>query len=199
MLPAELGISEEFVRNFHLATLVVCVWLVISADLTAAKSSLHPLNENDFRYLHFNHTLLVWGLFVFWCTGAYLVWLGTSFDLSQFSPKLIAKITVVSGLTLNAFVIGRFALPYLEQKHALKFGEHPIEMRLRLALCGSFSSASWIGAFCLGAMSHLKTASAVELISFLAPIYAGLAIVASLFAVISGYRTPKIGPIAPTG
>lgn len=197
MLAAELGITEEFVRNVHLATLAICAWLVISADFTAAKSSFQPLNDNDFKRLHRSHHLLAWGLVMFWCSGAYLIWLGTAFDLSQFSPKLIAKITVVSVLSLNAIIIGKFALPYLERNRFMTFGELPVEIRLRLAFCASISSASWIGAFCLGSIPHLKTASAAELLGFLVPIYAGLELVAILLAVLSGYRKPKIGPVAP--
>ncbi len=196
MLSAELLIPEDFVRNVHLATLAICAWFVISADLTAAKSSFHPLSDHDFKRLHRNHKFLAWGLIVFWLSGAYLIWLGTAFDPSQFSPKLMAKITVVTVLTLNAVIIGRLVLPYIERNRTVTFGELPIEVRLRLALCASVSSASWISAFCLGAMPHLKTADPAELVGFLAPIYAALGVGAMLFAALSGYRKQKVSPVA---
>ena len=73
---------------------------------------------------------------------AYLIWRGTGFDIYQFSPKLIAKIVVVTILTVNAVAIGQLALPYFERNTGVTFGQFSLAVRLRLAGCGAVSSAS---------------------------------------------------------
>lgn len=195
MVNGDLAAIEIFVRNLHLASLVVCAFLVFSADFTASKSTVRHLQEHDFQRLHRYHSLLTKGLVLFWLTGIFLIWRGTAFDPSQFSPKLIAKIIVVTLLTFNAVIIGRVALPFMERNQSLLFGELPFDIRLRLALCGGVSSASWISAFCLGAFKHLKTASPEQLFAFLAPIYVFILSAATLVAIAAAFRKPKVEPV----
>lgn len=187
---------EDIVRDFHFATLGASALLVVSADLTASKSTIRHLRTSEFQRLHTYHTALTWGLLLFWFSGIYLIWDATAFDTSQFSPKLIAKLLVVSLLTLNAMVIGRVLLPFMEDNSMRTFGEFPVGARLRLALSGAVSSASWISAFCLGYFPHLKLAPPQQLIEFLAPIYGTVIGAAMIFALLSGKRAGVPDPIS---
>ena len=195
-MSGDLSTIEEFMRSAHLATLAACAWLVISADLTAAKSTFRNLSAHDFKRLHLNHRALAWGLAIFWLSGIYLIWNATAFDPAQLSPKLMAKLIVVTILTVNAVVIGRFALPFMERNQSMTFGEFNFEVRWRLALCSGISTASWISAFCLGAIKPLRTASPEVLFEFLGPIYAACCALATLFAIISVSRKPRPDPVA---
>jgi hypothetical protein len=194
MLGLEQAFVEHIVRSVHIAVLASSFLLVVTADFTASKSTLRNLGPDDFKRLHRNHNALTWALLLFWLTGAFLIWAGTQFDVSQFTPKLIAKLIVVSILTVNAWVIGRVLLPFMEANSNATFGDFPFADRLRLTLCGAASSASWLSAFCLGALQHLRTATPQELIDFICPIYAGLGLLGVLFAIASGNRKPKATP-----
>lgn len=188
MVPSDLTIIEDYVRSLHLATLAACALLVCSADFMASKSTFRSLRNDDMLRLYRYHALLIKGLVIFWITGVFLIWRGTAFELAQFSPKLIAKIVVVTILTANALAIGRLALPYFERNKGMTFGQFSLSARMRLAYCAALSSASWISAFCLGAIPWLKTASAVELINFLGPIYAACFAGATLVVAVSALR-----------
>lgn len=203
MLQGDLHIIETYARNLHLVSLALCFLLVALADSTAAKSMFKSLKDADFQRLHRCHSLLTKGLIVFWLTGIFLVWQATSFEWANFSPKLIAKILVVTLLTANAWMIGRLAMPHFERNRGMTFGEFHFSARMGLAICAGLSSASWFSAFCLGAIKWLKTASAIELAEFLLPIYgvclAGAGMVA-LLSVFSRLRvtTPDPMPILAT-
>lgn len=184
MVASDLQILENIARSAHFAAMVMCFILVVSADLNAAKSAFWPLNERDFNRLHRNHAALTSGLILLWLSGLFLIWRGTAFDIAQFSPKLIAKVFVVTMLTANAVVIGRVALPFFERNKGKTFGDFSFVIRLCLGCCAAMSAASWVSAFCLGAIPWLKTASPIELVSFLGPIYAVCVAAASLFAVV---------------
>lgn len=198
MVNGDIAQLEEIVRWAHLSILGLCFFLVVFADLTAANSVFRPLYKGEFARLRSLHAALSAGLIVLWLTGLFLIWRGTGFDVAQFSPKLIAKITVVSLLTLNAFAIGQIALPFFERNREMMFGEFDISVRLRLTCLGAVSSASWISAFCLGAIPSLKTASTIELVHFLAPIYSVFFTLALLLSLISSSRSekPEIQPFA---
>lgn len=191
MFLGDLASIEEFTRSLHLAALVTCAFLVLGADLTAARSAFRSLAEAEFKRLHRYHSLLTKGLVVFWITGLFLIWRGTGFDLEQFSPKLTAKVLVVTLLTMNALAIGRFALPYFEGKQGMTLGQFNLGVRVRLTGCAALSSASWISAFCLGAIPWLKTASVVELVNFLGPIYTACLVGAGLVALLSPHAKPQ--------
>lgn len=184
MLSGELQNLENIVRGVHLGALAMSFLLVMSADLVAAKSAFRPLATRNFKRLHANHAALTSGLIILWLSGVFLIWRATAFDLEQFSPKLIAKVAVITILTCNAVVIGRLALPYFERNQGTIFGDFSFAVRFSLGGCAALSSASWLCAFCLGALPWLKTASAAELISFLWPIYAVCFAAASFVAVI---------------
>ncbi len=186
----DLATFEIFVRSVHLSVLVISTFLVVSADLTAVKSAFRSLGDADFQRLHRNHSFLSKCLVLFWMSGLFLVWRGTGFELEQFSPKLIAKIAVVALLTANAVAIGKFALPYMERNQGMTFGQFSFPVRMRLAGSAGVSSASWISAFCLGALPWLKTASAEELIAFIGPIYAVCFVGACCVAMLSAFVKP---------
>ena len=122
---------DHIARNVHIVMLVMCLGLAALADLTAAKSISRPLSDRSLARLHRYHSALSTGLILLWISGIAIIWLKTSFDVSQFSPKLMAKIAVVTLLSFNALVIGRVALGTFETYRDSSLGE----LRFRLRLC----------------------------------------------------------------
>lgn len=187
---------DSLVRNVHVTMLVVCLGLAIIADLTAAKSISRPLGDVSLKRLHRNHKALVTGLFLLWVSGAALIYTKTGFDAAQFSPKLWAKVIVVNILTLNAFVIGGMAMRTFEENRGKTFGQFGLGRRTVLAISAAISTASWLGAFCLGAFPHLKTASPEVLSVFLTNLYT-VCLAGGLFmAVFSALVRPTTPPAA---
>lgn len=186
---------EQAARIVHISMLMMCFLIVMVADLTAAKSMSRSLTQKDLTLLHKCHGALAFGLVFFWLSGLILIEIRTGFEWAEFTPKLLAKLFVVSILTINASLIGRYALPFYEKRQGLLFGELKTGERLRLSVCAGVSSASWFSAFCLGIIPALKTAPADTLIALLGTVYLAALTFAAILASVTGRRASIIEPI----
>lgn len=153
----ELTLLNDAARATHLLGLALGFGVAIAADLCAARSLFRPLDERDFSMLHQYHRTVAFGLVLFWSSGLVLLWLRTGFEPANFSPKLMAKLGVVSLLTFNAVLIGRIGLPTLMAWEGFRFGALPLAHRLRMGALAGMSGAGWISALALGVFSAMKT------------------------------------------
>ncbi|MEL7149268.1 MAG: hypothetical protein AAGK71_00975 [Pseudomonadota bacterium] len=152
----DLELLNDAARAAHLLGLALGFGVAIVADLSAARSLFRPLENHEFIDLHRYHRTVAFGLALFWSSGLILLWLRTGFDPQNFSPKLVAKLCVVSLLTVNAFLIGRLGLPTMIAYAGHRFGSLPFTHRLRLGALAGMSSAGWIAALALGVFSAMK-------------------------------------------
>ncbi len=153
----DLTMLNDAARATHLLGLALGFGVAILADLCAARSLFRPLDDRDFETLHQYHRTVALGLMLFWASGLVLLWLRTGFQLENFSPKLMAKLGVVSLLTVNAYLIGRIGLPTMIAWQGFRYGALPLAHRLRLAALAGMSGAGWISALALGVFSAMKT------------------------------------------
>lgn len=181
----DLSLLNDAARATHLLGLALGFGVGILADMTAAKSLVRPLDDRDFETLHRYHRTVSLGLCLFWASGLVLLWLRTGFDPAQFSPKLMTKLGVVAVLTVNAFLIGRIALPTMEAWYGCRLGAMPFAHRLRLAALGGMSGASWIAALALGVFTAMKTFEWEVLSQIIGLIYVVFLSVALLSAIVA--------------
>ncbi|MGR3511260.1 MAG: hypothetical protein ACU0GG_00740 [Paracoccaceae bacterium] len=153
----DLDLVNDAARAAHLLGLALGFGVAILADLCAARSLFRPLDEHEFTDLHRYHRTVAFGLALFWASGLLLLWLRTGFDPANFTPKLIAKLCVVTMLTANAYLIGRLGLPTMIAYAGHRFGALPVTHRLRLGALAGMSGAGWIAALALGVFSAMKT------------------------------------------
>ena len=114
---------------------------------------------------------ITWMLGVLWVTGMGLLLLEFGWDLTALAsrPKLLAKLAVVSVLTLNGALLHRLALP------ALAGPVHSPQRAATLcAVLGAVSSVSWLLASFVGASRLI--APWMSLGGFLVLYFAGLAV-----------------------
>ncbi|MBT8418954.1 MAG: hypothetical protein KJO42_16070, partial [Silicimonas sp.] len=148
---------NDAARALHLFGLALGFGTAIVADLSAARLVVRPLDAREIATLVRFHRMVAMGLAAFWASVLVLLWLRTGFDPANFSAKLMAKLGVVTLLTVNAFLIGRVGLPALQAFASRRFGTYPAPLRMQLSLLGALSTAGWIAALALGVFSQLKT------------------------------------------
>lgn len=153
----ELTLVNDAARAVHLLGLALGFGVAIVADLSAARTLVRPLAWSEIETLERYHRMVAIGLALFWASGLVLLWLRTGFDPENFSPKLMAKLGVVSLLTFNAALIGKIGLTAIVEWQGARFGELPLMERLRLGALAGLSGAGWISALSLGVFSMLKT------------------------------------------
>lgn len=190
----DLELLNDATRAAHLFGLALGFGVAIMADLCAARSLFRPLDEHEFADLHRYHRTVAFGLALFWASGLVLLWLRTGFDPSNFSPKLVTKLCVVSLLTLNAFLIGKLGLPTMLAYAGHRFGELPVTHRLRLGALAGMSGAGWIAALALGVFSAMKTFEWAVLSEIIGAIYIiglGGAILTALIAPVISFAMDR--------
>ncbi len=172
-------------RAAHLVGLALGLGLAFCADLLALRTLRMPICERDVWILQALHRVILGGLLLLWISGLYILYLRTGFDTARFSPKLMAKLVVVTLLSLNALSISTNAIPGFTSQIGRTFGAFPSTLRLRLSLIAGLSASCWISALALGAFSQLKPMSYEALFNTLSPIFAlglGGALVLSICA-----------------
>ena len=173
-------------RAGHIAGLACGLGLALVADLLALRSILAPVTQRDVWTLRCLHRIILGGLALLWISGLCILWLRTGFDPDRFSPKLITKLVIVALLTLNALVIGRYALPRYATFCGLRFGAFPVQERLRLSAIAGMSLSCWLSALALGVFSQLKALDFASLEAIFLPVF--LAGIAGALAVGLGAR-----------
>ncbi|MDT8999554.1 hypothetical protein RQP53_09770 [Paucibacter sp. APW11] len=91
-------------------------------------------------------------LIVLWVTGLALIGIDTGFDVAVIATKskVLAKLSVVTLLTLNGLALHRWAFPTLAAPQ-----EHPERAAGLPAVLGAISAASWLFAAFLGVAKAL--------------------------------------------
>ncbi len=192
----DLNLLNDAARAAHLIGLALGFGVAIMADLCASRSMFRPLQDHEFDDLHRYHRTVALGLALFWASGLVLLWLRTGFDPANFSPKLIAKLCVVSLLTVNAYLIGRIGLPTMIEWAGCRFGALPLAHRLRLAALAGMSGAGWISALALGVFSLMKTFDSDILMEVIGVIYViglGGAFAAAILSPVLNFAMNRAG------
>jgi hypothetical protein len=164
----EMLLVTDSVRFGHLLAVCIGLGASIMADLYILNRLRTPLSSDMLATLHRTH-LVVWAaLGVMWATGLGLVYIRTGFDPAAFTPKLIAKLATVSVLTLNALLIGWVVMPVLKRGKGRSIAALARGAKLRLAVIGGISSASWMLALAMG-VSKVLARSGADVFAVLLP------------------------------
>lgn len=180
-MPSELMIDA--VRAGHLLAVAVGLGGAVIADLTLLRSAARPVSPALTERLRDLHGVIAAAVLAMWVTGLALIWVRTGFVLSEFSPKLIAKLVVVTILSLNAVALGSVFLPLLEEADGQRPLDLPSGSMALGAVVAAASTASWLLALALGASAVLKTGSAGLFVALLPAAY-GAALGGAVMAVL---------------
>ncbi len=163
----------------HLLAACVSVGILLLQDLALAKTRGNPLPEKMVHDLRTAADIMFAALVVLWVTGLALVIVGYLDNPQQYlmNPKLWAKFTVVSILTLNGLLLHYFSFPRVVS-HTGLLGRSPLEQSL-IATTGAISSTSWLFACFLGIARHWNYTAQYE---FVMLVYAALVIGAVIVA-----------------
>ena len=120
----------DSVRGLHLLFLALGMGSALYLDFRTLTGLSRIVRAQDITEIERIHRFVSFALAGLWATGLMLIWIRTSFDLSQFSPKLWCKLAIVTGMTLNAMVIGSCVLPAMQAQ----LGQRVIDLKPRALL-----------------------------------------------------------------
>jgi len=148
-LPRSALLHTAFVYG-HLLAVVIAAAGVCFADFAVFAGK-----RIDAKLLSTASGLVAVALGLLWATGLILVGLDTGFDPAVVATKskLLAKLTVVTVLTLNGVALHRYAFPQLAKTQRLARAPSA----LMPSLLGAFSTSSWLYALFVASSKPLAT------------------------------------------
>lgn len=182
-------IITDSVRYAHLFSVAVGIGASFLADSLVLSRLDKPVDQALLDRLHHYHRLVWLALGAMWISGTAMVYIRTGFELANFSPKLFSKLAVVSMLTLNALLIGSFAMPIVERSIGRSLLDMPLRRKIGCAWVGAVSSTSWLIALAMGE-SKILAASGWNVFFKLVPLaYVGSLLLACTMMVVLHLRT----------
>ncbi|MEM9707290.1 MAG: hypothetical protein AAF871_00740 [Pseudomonadota bacterium] len=155
----DLLVSDSL-RLLHLLAVAIGFGVAIESEIYMICRRKSPISHGMIQSLHHRHRIVLIAVGAMWVTGFALIALRTGLQLSAFTPKLWAKLSVVMILTANAALIAEVALPMLKSFDGKRLGDLPIQAQRALYSVAGISAASWFMAFTLGSSVILKTGPA---------------------------------------
>ena len=155
----ELFVSDAL-RFAHLLAVAVGFGVAVETEVYMARRRRTAISPGLLSGLGHRHRVILAALAAMWVTGLALVALRTGFQLADVTPKLWAKIIVVTILSVNAVFVSEIAMPILAAHRGRRIGALPAPRRRALFSVAGISAASWLVAFLLGASAILKVAPA---------------------------------------
>ncbi|MEM8650973.1 MAG: hypothetical protein AAGF54_10615 [Pseudomonadota bacterium] len=163
-------VLTDITRFTHFVGFAIGIGAGCFADWSIIKKLGSEITTCDLNNLETVHKLVWAGLGLLWVSGLGLIYIRTGMELSNFTPKLVMKLFVVSLLTLNAVLLGRFAMPILARNVNKAYLSFSLEDKTILCVLGAVSICSWMCGLILGIFAALKMAS----FAFLFPLFIGL-------------------------
>ena len=179
-------VSKDAATVVHLVAMAVALGSVLTHDVMVMRYAKRPISGHLIGSLLSVHHVITGSLIVLWLSGLVLIGHKTGFVWAEFSPKLIAKVSIVTMLTITAVVMKIVAMPRMMENVGLPLLSIPFQTKLVLAACAGMSFGGWMTAVVLGGMSFLKTAAADQVITMVLLIQGG-ALFGALMAAVAGH------------
>jgi hypothetical protein len=134
----------------HVLATCLAIGSIMTADWRLLRGRHFPLRPGSIARLQQTQRGVNLSLIALWISGALLVWIGYMDQPERYlnNEKLWAKISVVTLLTINGWLLHRFAFPALLQGRIP--ANLPSRKRHFLTMLSSISGASWLFAVFLG-------------------------------------------------
>ena len=149
---------DDITRMIHLAAIAVAFGTVVFTDIMSFRRVSREVTKEYCLIVESAHAIIVPCLIAAWVTGVILLGLQTGFELSAFSPKLWAKLFVVTSLTATALAVKIWVMPAVKRNLGRTLMEAKLSDTILMAVCAGFSMAGWTSALILGGLTAAKTA-----------------------------------------
>lgn len=158
-----LDIVVDALRVFHMASFAVGIGAAAFLEMQVMKRFQTRIDSEGLKIVLLGHKLILGALITLWATGLCLITLRIGFLGGELSVKLLAKLWVVTLLTLNMRVIEAFVIPELYEVEGMRLADIPRRIRSRLGAVAGFSGGCWTTALLIGGMSIATEMTAMGL------------------------------------
>ncbi|WP_429807323.1 hypothetical protein [Ensifer sp. B1-9] len=156
--PALVSYIRTSLRLVHFSGMVLGLGGAVFLDLMLSRYRRMIVSAELVDHVEWISRFIAAGLFLLWGSGlGFLLLYQLTETEKLLNPKIWAKVTIVSILTVNGLAIHRFVLPFVRQQigSTLLAGAKPAT-KTALIGCGAISIVSWSVPVILGAAPQLN-------------------------------------------
>lgn len=147
----------DIIRVIHLISVALGMGTAMYLDLKSLSRYHVSCTLSQIQDLKYIHKVVSIALVNLWLTGLMLIYIRTSGDLNNFSPKLYTKVLIVVLLTINSTLIHKYVILVLEKTKGKAISKLNLKEKIPILFIASTSAFCWFSALSLGASSVLKT------------------------------------------
>lgn len=192
-------LMTDVVRLAHMLFFAIGIGSAVFLESIFLSRARVRVDKDVLALVNTGHRLICVALAGLWVTGLILVSIRTNMIFSEFSLKLVAKLAIVTVLTVNSFFISQVVNPHL---HSILDGKLADLGRDRLSLIGcsvGLSAAGWLSALVLGAVRVMQTLPIEALACLLGGVLLAGAAIGSLAGATFGAAKPAYQGSTPEG
>ena len=180
MVPDMLDVLFDALRVAHMMSFALGIGAAAFLELQIVKRCRYQIDSDSLRLVLSGHQLITVAVITLWCTGLGLLVMRIGPMGGELTIKLLAKLAVVTLLTLNMRVIDRFVIPELFDVEGMALGDIPADTRAKLGAVAGLSGGCWLAALLIGGMSIAQEMTALELGIAVSSLLASSAVVGAL-------------------
>lgn len=150
-------IFVDAIRVLHLFCFAAGMGIAVFFDWRAIRASHVQISQDDLGVLSDIHAWIKMAFAGLWVTGIMLIYIRTGFELSNFTPKLVTKLAVMTLMLLNVQAIARYVLPIFGDNVGRSMFELPYAKLATMSQCAINSIFFWFAGLTLGSSAVLKT------------------------------------------
>lgn len=158
-----LDVVFDILRVLHMMSFALGIGAAAFLELQVSKRFRNQIDGDGLRLMLSGHHLITVAVITLWITGLSLLLMRIGPLGGELTAKILAKLAVVTLLTLNMRVIDRFVIPELFDVEGMALGDIPQSTRARLGAVAGLSAGCWMAALLIGGMSIAKEMTALEL------------------------------------
>lgn len=148
----------DLLRCSHLMFFAAGMGTSLYFDFRTLYTLKKPISERELKSLYQIHVWITYAFAALWITGFGLIYIRTGFVLEAFSPKLYAKLIVMSLMVFNARAIAKIVFPIMEETMGRALLTLPVGRLALITQIAVNSMFCWTAGLTLGASTVLKTA-----------------------------------------
>lgn len=179
-----IDLAFDILRVLHMAAFAAGIGAAAFLEISVLRRFRARVDIEGLRLLLMGHDLIKFAVIGLWATGAAMIFMRVGVLGDPFSAKLMAKLGVVTLLTLNMVLIDRFLIPEIFVHEDQPLARIPREILTKFGAIAGFSAGAWLSALLLGGIGQFKAMDFFTISEVLVPILVLATIAGSMMAQI---------------
>ncbi len=189
-----IGLMFDMFTVAHMAAFSVGIGCAVFVEVAVFRRFHNGIDQACLALLKQAHCVIGLAVVALWVSGLGLLAIRLGILDGILSAKLILKLAVVVGLTLNMWLIDAYVLPRLDRLVGMRLDQIPKAQLVSFGAIAGASAGCWLSALLLGGVGAFKIMAWSQLLGFFLPVLGGAAVSGAVLAAIFGRKPAMPDP-----